>query len=130
MEHIQLYNFRLWNCLLTHSAYKLLVRKVFLFQVLEETYIFILVDKVPLWQKCQNDVLCGNMNMDVSPTYWNLNSSLIILVLRWLLGFILLYCRQKLKYHPKQFWLIIIHNNTTQILDMSCCHKHQQQKKS
>ena len=29
--------------------------------------IFTLPGKVPLWQKCQNDVLCGHMNMDVSP---------------------------------------------------------------
>ena len=42
----------------------------------------------------------------------------------------LLQTKIEMIYHPKQFWLIIIHNNTTQILDMSCCHKHQQQKKS
>ena len=33
--------------------------------MLEETSIFTLPRKVPLWQKYQNDVLCGNMNMDV-----------------------------------------------------------------
>ena len=31
-------------------------------------------------------------------------------------------------YLPKKVCLIIIHRNTTHILDMSCCHKHQQQK--
>ena len=31
-------------------------------------------------------------------------------------------------YLPKQVCLIIIHRNTTHILDTSCCHKHQQQR--
>ena len=34
--------------------------------MLGETFIFTLPSKVPLWRKCQNDVWCGNMNMDVS----------------------------------------------------------------
>ena len=29
---------------------------------------------------------------------------------------------------PKKIFIIIIHTNTTHILDISCCHKHQQQK--
>ena len=33
-------------------------------------------------------------------------------------------------YLPKQVCLTIIHRDTTYILDMSCCYKHQQQKKS
>ena len=31
-------------------------------------------------------------------------------------------------YLPKQVCLIIVHRNTTHVLDMSCCHKHQQQR--
>ena len=31
-------------------------------------------------------------------------------------------------YLSKKLCLIIIHRNTTHILDMSCCHKHWQQK--
>ena len=49
------------------NAYRLEAQNVFLFQMLEETSIFTLTDKVLFWQKCQNDVLCGNMNTDVSP---------------------------------------------------------------
>ena len=29
---------------------------------------------------------------------------------------------------PKKVRLIIINRNTTHIIDMSCCHKHQQQR--
>ena len=35
--------------------------------MLEETSIFTLAGKVPLWRKRQNDVLCGNLNKNVSP---------------------------------------------------------------
>ena len=35
--------------------------------MLGKASIFTLPDKVPLWQKCQNDDLRGNMNMDASP---------------------------------------------------------------
>ena len=67
VEHIKLDNFHLWNFLWAPNAYKLVALKVFLFQMLEEASVFILPGKVPLWQKWQNDVLCGNMNVDVSP---------------------------------------------------------------
>ena len=67
LEHIQLDNFCLWNCLRTPNAYRIVAQKVFLFQMLGETTTFTLPGKVPLGQKCQNDVLCGNTNMDVSP---------------------------------------------------------------
>ena len=33
-----------------------------------------------------------------------------------------------MKYLPKKGFLIIIHRNSTHILDMSCCHKHHQKK--
>ena len=67
VEYIQLYNFRFKSFLWTHNACSLVVWKKFLFQMLRETSIFTLPGKVPLWQKCQNDVLGGNMNWDVSP---------------------------------------------------------------
>ena len=67
VKYIQLYNFCLWNCVWTGNTYRLIVLKVFLLQMLGETSIFTLSGKVPVWQKYQNDVLCGNMNMDVSP---------------------------------------------------------------
>ena len=63
-------------------------------------------------------------------TYWNLNYSSTILDLQWLLGFILVYCSQKVKWYTflKMVSLIIINRNITHILDMSCCHKPQQQR--
>ena len=66
VEYILLYNFRLWNCLWTRKVYRLVVWKVFLFQILGETSTFTLPGKVPLWQKCQHCALCSNMNVDVS----------------------------------------------------------------
>ena len=66
VKYIQLYNFRLWNCLWTRNAYRLVVGKVILFQKLLDTSMFTLPGKVPLWQKCQNDFLCANMNIDMN----------------------------------------------------------------
>ena len=66
VEYVQLYNFRFWNCLWTRNAYRLPVQTVFMFQMLGQTSIVTLPGKVSLWQKCQNDVLCGNVNMDLS----------------------------------------------------------------
>ena len=40
----------------------------------------------------------------------------------------LLYSKSKMIYLPKKVSLIIIHTNTTHILDMSSYHKHQQQR--
>ena len=62
-------------------------------------------------------------------TYWNLNSSSKILVPQWLLGFMLVYCSQKVKLYtfPKRFVLLLF-VETQHILDMTCCHKHQQQR--
>ena len=95
VKYIQLYNFCLWNCLWSRNAYRLVVWKVFPFQA-----------KCYSDKKYQNDVLCGNMNMEMSPlTYWNLNSSTKILVLQLLLGFILVYYSQKEKWYtfPNRF---------------------------
>ena len=42
----------------------------------------------------------------------------------------LLYSKNEIILLAKQVCLIIINRNTTDILDMSCCHKHQRQTKS
>ena len=40
----------------------------------------------------------------------------------------LLQPKSEMIYLPKKVCIIIIHTNATHILDMSCCHKHQQQR--
>ena len=40
----------------------------------------------------------------------------------------LLLLKSQMIYLPKTLCPTIIHTNTTHILDMSCCHKHQQQR--
>ena len=40
----------------------------------------------------------------------------------------LLYSKSEMIYLSKRVCLIVIHRNTTHILDMSFCHKHQQQR--
>ena len=67
LKHIQLNSVWFLNCLRTPNAYRLEAQKVFLFQILGETSIFTLPDKVLLWQKYQNYVFCGSMKMNVSP---------------------------------------------------------------
>ena len=84
--------------------------------MLEGTSIFNLPGKVPLWQKCQNYVFCGNMNADVSPYVLKFKFFFKILVPQWLLGFVLVYCSQKVKWHtfPKMFaWLYFIETKHT-----------------
>ena len=63
------------------------------------------VPNVPLWQKCQNDVCVAIWIWMSLLTYWNLNSSSKTLVPQWLLGFVLVYCSQKMKRYtfPKRF---------------------------
>ena len=98
--------------------------------MLGETSLFTLPGKVPLWQKFQNDVLCGSVNMDVSP--YILKSKFFFkntcsTMTPWIhVG--LLYSKSEMIYLPKKVCLIIIHRNTTHILDMSYYHKHQQQR--
>ena len=55
-----------WNCLWAPNEYRLVVWKVIIFQMLGKSSIFTLPGKLPLWQKCQNDVLYVNVNVDVS----------------------------------------------------------------
>ena len=56
-------------------------------------------------------------------TYWNLSSSSKILVLQWLLGFMLgFHSKSEMIYLPKKTCLIIIHRNTTHILDILCIY--------
>ena len=40
----------------------------------------------------------------------------------------LLLSKSEMTYLPRKVCLITIHANLTYILDMSCCHKHQQQR--
>ena len=43
-----------------------------MFQLLGESSVFTLPGKEPLRKKYQNDILCGNTNMDVSPYIFKL----------------------------------------------------------
>ena len=67
VKYIQLYNFCLWNCLWTRNAYRLVVWKVFLFQMLGEILYLHCQAKCHFDKKCQNYFLCENINKDVSP---------------------------------------------------------------
>ena len=93
-------NFRLSNWLWTPNAYRIVVQKIFLLQMLRETSIFTLPGKVPYWQKCQNDVLRGNANMNVSPYilrfkfFFKYTCSTMAAWIHF--G---VYCRQKVKWY-------------------------------
>ena len=80
---------------------------------------------MPLSQKCQNNVLCGNMNMDVSPYILKfkffIKNTCSIKTAWFHVG--LLESKSGMIYLPKNICLIIIHRNTRHSLDMSCCHK-------
>ena len=120
VKFIHLCNFRLWNCLWTRNAFRLVVPKVFLFQMLGKASIFTLPGKVPLWQKYQNDVLCGNMDMDVSPhisTFKFFFKNTCSTMTAWI-HVSLLQIKIEMIYLSKQVCLIIIHRNTTHILDV------------
>ena len=104
LEYIQLYKFHLWNFLWTPHAKRIVARKVFLSKMLGKTSIFTLSGKVLLWNVKM--MFCVVIWTWMSPlTYWNLNSSSKMLVLQWLLGFMLVYCSQKMKWcaFPKMF---------------------------
>ena len=83
--------------------------------MLWETSIFTLPGKVPLWQKCQNDVSCGNINKDVFPYILKFKFFLkttCSTMTTWIhVG--LLQSKIEMMYLPKQFSLIIIHRNNT-----------------
>ena len=92
--------------------------------MLEETSIFTFTGKVPLWQKCENDVLCGNMNADVSPYilkfkffFKNTCSTMAACIP---VG--LLQSKSEMINLPNKVCLIINNRNPAHILDMSCCH--------
>ena len=87
VEYMQLYNFCLWNYLWTHNAYRLVVWKVFLFQILGNNSIFTLPGKYH-FDKSVKMMSCVVIWIWMSPlTYWNLNSSSKMLVVQWLLKF-------------------------------------------
>ena len=97
--------------------------------MLGETSIFTLSGKVPLWQKCQNDVMCGNMNMDVSPYILKFKffENTCSTRTAWIqVG--PLWSKSEMIYLPIKVCLVITHRNTTYILDMPYCHKHQQKR--
>ena len=77
--------------------------------------------------KSQNGVLCDNMNMDVSAYIlkFKLLKTIRSATTVWIhVG--LLWPKSEMIYLPKKVCLIIIYRNTTHLLDMSRCHKHQQ----
>ena len=95
IEHTQLYNFCLWNChgLPMHITF---------------------LGKEPLWYKSQNDVLCSNMNMDVSPyilkfkffkhTCSTMTAGIHVSLFK---------SKTEMIYLPKNVCLIIIHRRNT-----------------
>ena len=126
LQHIQLDNFCLWNCLWIQNAHRLVAQKIFLLQIFGETSIFTLPVKVPL---CQKNV---KMMFWVPISVW---ISIYILKFKFLfknncstrtawnhVG--LLKWKSEMIYLPKKVCLIIIHTNTAHILDMFCCHQH------
>ena len=101
-------------------------------QMLGETSIFTLPGKVQLSQKYQNGVLCVNMNkhnfsyiLELKFFFKNNCSTMIAGIL-----IVLLLANSEMINLCREVCLIIIHRNTSHFLDISCCHKHQQQKKS
>ena len=100
-----------------------------MFQMLGETSIFTFPGKVPLSQKCQNDILCGNVNMAVSLCILKLNfffKNTCATMTAWNYAG-LLQSKSEMIYLLKRVCLIIIHTDTTHILDMPCCYHHHQQ---
>ena len=98
--------------------------------MLEETSIYTLSDKVSLCQKCQNDVLCGNMNTDVSPYIFKFKlffKNTCFIMAAWI-HFGLPQSKIETIYLPGKVCLIVNHRNPTHILHMSCCHKHEHQR--
>ena len=81
LENNQLNNSCLWNCLWTTNTYQLIAQKVFLFQMLRETSIFTLSEKVSLWKKMSK--WCFVWQNENRCLHWHI-------VTQWLLGNILL----------------------------------------
>ena len=108
----------------------IVVRKVDLFQMLVGTSICTLLGKVLLSQKCQNDVLCGNINMDVSPSILKFKfffKNTCSKMTAWIhVG--QLQTKNEMIYLHKTFCLVIVYRNKTHIPVMSCCHKHKHQR--
>ena len=72
---------------------------------------------------------CGNMNMDVSPYILKFKffKNTCSTMGAWIQDGPF-YLKSEMIYLPKQVCLIIIHRNTTHILDIPCCNKYQQQR--
>ena len=107
------------------NAYRPVAQNVFLFQMLEETSIFTLPGnsrKVPKWY-----------------FFWQYEYGFCPCILKFKLFFKnscftmaawihvgLLQSKSEMICLLKKVCLIIIHRNPTNIVDISCCHKHQQ----
>ena len=108
----------------THTGQQF--KKYFCSKSLLDTSIFTLSGKVP---KFQNDVLHGTMYTDVSPYILKFKlffKNTCFTMAAWIhVG--LLQSKSKMIYLPGKVRLIVIHINQTDILQMSCGHKHQQQ---
>ena len=104
-------------------------KSIFVPNVRRDFHIYIARQSATL-ANSQKHVSCGNMNMDISPYILKFKfffkdtcSTMTV----WIhVG--LLKSKNKIIYLPKKVCLIIIHRNTTHLLDMSCRHKHQQQR--
>ena len=82
--------------------------------MLGQISLFTLPGEVALWQKYQNKLFVAMWIWMFPLTYWILNFSFLFYV----------DCLNSC-------WSIVVkkcHRNTTHILDMSCCHKYQQQR--
>ena len=80
--------------------------------------------------KRSNYVLCGNMNMEVSPYILKLKLFFknTCSAMTGGMHVSLLQSKIEMIYLLKKVILIIIYRNTTHLLGVSCCHKHQQQR--
>ena len=110
------------------------IRKVFLLQMLGKTSILPLLRSVSFWQnfsnpptqqKCQNEVLCGNMNIKFYPYILKVKFFFKIYLFHndWFglcLSIVIIKFADVLS---QNVCLITIHRNKTHLLNISCCHK-------
>ena len=119
-----------WGGFDVHIYKKKVIWKV---QILEETSIFTLLCNVSFWQnfsnpptyqKCQNDVLCGNVNIKFYPYTFKLKSFFKkYLFYNDCLGSCLSIVIIKFTDVPSQkVSLITLHSNKPHLLNISCYH--------
>ena len=81
-------------------------------------------------KKKSNYVLCGNMNVDVSPYVSKFKfffKNACFTMTAWI-HVSLLQSKIEMIYFRKMLAIETQHRNATHILDMSCCYQHQRQK--